>query len=206
MNLTDRLLTWLQARCDRRAERRSLAATFHLDDACELGAIASRMTIDYRVAVCHGADGQVLAEILTGIGGCDLAAARCYSAGGWNPDPEPDRPSHAEDTRLAGLLAQELGYAAGEGLDYRGPRAFEFATEQLAAALRNVALAYGGWVAHPHGVLGEPADGGPVSVEHRLDELSTVLWWLPMTGGQTLETLAGLASAHRHGREMAGAA
>ncbi|MQA14924.1 MAG: hypothetical protein GEV09_12335 [Pseudonocardiaceae bacterium] len=202
MNLTDRALHWLQDRCDRRAERRSLAATHHLDDAADLGAIAARMTVDYRVAVSHGADRTVLAGILTGIGGCDLAAARCYTAAGWDPDPQPGKPSHAEDTRLAGLLAQELGYAAAEGLDYQGPRAVEYQTEPVAGGLRAVALAYTGWIAHSHGVLGEPAEG-PVSVEQRLDELLTVM--LGRTGGATVETLARLTSAHRRVRVMAGA-
>ncbi len=202
MNLTDRVLCWLQARCDRRAERRSLDATHHLDDAVELGAIAARMTVDYRVAVSHGADRKVLAGILIGIGGCDLATARCYAAAGWDPDPEPGKPSHAEDTMLAGLLAQELGYAAGEGLDYRGVRTVEYQTAPIAAALRAVALAYAGWVAHPHSVLGEHADG-PVSVEQRYEQLRQAVSGI---SSEAVETLAGLASAHRRGREMAGAA
>lgn len=201
MTVTDRVLGWLQDRCDRRAERACLTATHHLNHVDDLGAIAASMTVDYRLAVSRGADRAVLAAILTGIGGCDLAAARCYVAAGWDPDRQPGKPSHGEDTRLAGLLAQELGYAAAEGRDYQGPRAVEFQTEPVAGGLGDVALAYAGWAPRPHGDLGEP--GAAVPVAERLDELLGVMHG--RFGGATVETLAGLASAHRRGRELAGA-
>lgn len=195
MDIVDRFLRWM----DRRAERRSLAGEHHIADAGELGAIAARMTVDYRVGVAQGADRRVLAQVLTGIGGCDLAASRCYAAAGWDPFPRVGEPSHAESTRLAGLLCQEVAYAAAEGTGYRGVRAVEYQTGPIAAALREVALAYAGWAPKPHGSLG--ASGEPVSVEQRLDELLHVV--LEVTRGQAVETLAALTAAHRRGRAPA---
>ncbi|MGH4017929.1 MAG: hypothetical protein ACRDT0_01520 [Pseudonocardiaceae bacterium] len=192
--LLGRVVAWTR----RREERRGIAGAHHRSDLDALGGIAARMTVDYRVAVARGADRGLLAGILTGIAGCYLAASRCCAAMGWDPDPRPGKPSHAESTRLAGLLAHEVAYAAAEGTDYCGMRAFELRTEPIAQAIRHVALAYAGWAPNPHGTLGVP--GGPVTVEQRLDELLGAV--LDVTRGPAVELLASLAVAHGRGRAL----
>lgn len=182
MSLINRLL----ARSDRRAERRSIAGRHHLDDASTLGGKAASMTVDYRVAVARDEPRENLAWILTGIAGCDLAASACYHAAGWDPQPPPDGPSHAEATRLGGLIVQEVAYCAAEGMEYRGVRAIEYQRVPIGEALRNVAIAY----------VGLP---GEWVVSVRLRELMDAA--RVVAGGQALETLATLAAAHREAEE-----
>lgn len=181
MNLIDRLI----ARSDRRAERRSIAGRHHLDDVRTLGAITGSMIVDYRVAVARDEPRENLARILTGIAGCDLAAS-CFCAAGWDPYPRPDEPSHAEATRLGGLIVLEVAYCAAEGLAYRGVRAIEYQREPIGEALRNVALAY----------VGMP---GEWVVSVRLRELMDAA--RVVAGGQALERLATLTDEHRRAEE-----
>jgi len=200
MSVVDRIAARVLAWRDRRAE--PIPASQSLDDAITLGEIAGRMLRDYQAAVAGGASPETLGEILTGIAGCELAASRCYVAAGWDPDREPGRLSHGWETRLAGLLMQEVGYCAAEGIGYRGVRAREFERAPIAEALRNLALAYAKWAPLPTADL-RPAEQ-PVPVERRLDELVNA--GLPIMGGPPVELVAALANAHQRGSIAAGVA
>jgi len=180
---------------DRRVRRASVRGVCHEPNLNELGGIAGTMLVDYQVAAADGAPREVLASILTGLAGCHLAMSRCIEAMDWDPRPQPGKPSHAEGTRLEGLLLLEIANAAVEGRDYRGVRSFEFDREAIAHALGAVALAFNAWASNPAGNLGSP--GMPVSVAQRLDELISVAAGL---AGHA-ETLASLARAHRVGAE-----
>lgn len=182
------LADWWVTRMDRRAELRSLAGRDHLGDVATLGEIAARRTVDYRMAVVQGAPREDLAWILLGIAGCDVAAASCYHAVRWDPRSSLAKVSHAEATRLGGLLVQEVAYCAAEGMEYRGVRAVEYQLEPIGEALRNVALAY----------VGMP---GEWVVSVRLRELMDVAG--DVARGQALETLAALADIHRRAEERA---
>lgn len=173
----------------RLAEHRSTAGRHHLDDATTLAEITQRMLADYHVAVAGDEPREDLVRILTGIAGCVLATSCCYAATGFAQRPRPYELSHAETTRLGGLLVQEVAHAAAEGWAYRGVRAVEYQRPAIAEALRNVSIAY----------VGMPSDSATVA--DRLNELAGAA--VDVAGGQGAETLAALAGAHRRAVERA---
>jgi hypothetical protein len=134
---------------------------FPEDNRDDLDVIATYMVDSYASAVADGEMHDVLVESLTGLAGCHLAMSSTLPAMGEND---------GEANRIAGLLALELSYCARERMDYRGVRTFEFQTETIAQALRNVALAYAGWAPNPYGNLAPPPEA-PVPVGIRLNEL-----------------------------------
>lgn len=151
----------------------------HESDHHLLDAIAGRMLGDYAAAVAGGAPREELADILTGIAGCELAMSRTMAAMGWDPEPAPGEPVLAESARLSGLLVQEVAYAAAEGQGYRGVRCRELDTTPIGEALRGLALAY---------------DVEPVSVGRRLSEVWQAV--AGVIGGQAAEALVPLMAAH----------
>lgn len=176
VSLMDRIVAWDRCRAQRASVRHK--------------------QIDYEAAVASCASREVLASILTGLAGCHLAMSGYYEAMGRNPRPRPGKsgPSHAEGTRLEGLLLLEVSFAAATEGGYCGVRTVElFHREPIRDALRNVALAFDAWEPKARaGNLGTP--GEPVSVGQRLDEL--ILAAVPVTGHRHTKTLASLAHAH----------
>lgn len=162
-------------------------------DHFALDRTAGHMLDDYRCAVKEGESREVLAEILTGLAGCELAMSRTNPVMGWGLEPDKDGCTVGESARRSGLLVQELAYAAGD-IEYRGVRAFEFQWGDIAHSLTDVALAYREWAPNPRGNLGTPDE--PVPVGQRLDELWHVM--VGAIGGQAAEVLAPLMAAHSH--------
>lgn len=158
----------------------------HEADYFTVEKVAGRMLGDYQDAVASG-DGRVeLGHILTGIAGCELAMSRAVRAMGWNPDPTPEEPEHAEAVRLSGLLLQEIAYCAAEGKAYRGVRCRELETGPVGEALRALAIAYS---------RGE-GDPGLPGVGQAMSGLCHVL--RGVLGGQASEVLVPLMIAHRY--------
>lgn len=161
------------------------------DDHYTLDDIAGRMIGNYADLVSVGVDRRVLATVLTGLAGCQLAMSRAVEAA----DHDPDGPPLAECDRLAGLLIQEIAYCAAEGGEYRGVRCLELMTGDVAEALKWLALAYDGWVYNPIGNLNPNPGSGP-TVGQRLDELWHAA--LDVIGGQAAECLVPLQIAHSY--------
>jgi hypothetical protein len=185
MNALGKLKEHWRRRCER-------------DHHFALDRTAGHMLGDYQRAIAEGASRQTLAEILTGLAGCELAMSRTNHVG-WGTDRDEDGFTVGESCRWSGLLVQEIAYCAGDepsdGLpEYRGVRAFEFQTEQIAEALTRLALSYRGRAANTAGNLGVP--GEPPSVGQALD----LLWHTvaAVIGGQAAEVLVPLMVAHGH--------
>jgi hypothetical protein len=171
------------------------------DDHFALDAVCGRMLDDYRTAAARPqVYNDELADILTGLAGCNLAMSRTNRAMGWNPDPTPEEPEHAESVRLAGLLLQEVAYCAAEGGEYRGVRCWELGAEPITEAFRLLAFAYAGETAQSGGVLNrfERWDDNPAapSVGQALSDLWHAV--LPVIHSQAAECLIPLMIAHSY--------
>lgn len=182
MTVYARLTRWL-------ARRRAERDHFALDRA------AGHMLADYRRAVERGDSREVLAGILTGVAGCELAMSRTNPAMGWGMEPDEDGCTVGESSRRSGLLVLELARCAASGPI---PAAFtvspELASGGLQHILAGVALAYAG--CSPDPVTGAAAPGGPVPVGELLDDLWHVV--VDVIGAQAAEVLVPLMAAHGH--------
>lgn len=159
---------WLHRRESRQRE----------DDHFDLDRIAGRMLGDYRQAVAGGAAGEELAQILTGIAGCELAMSRTNPAMGWGGEPDEDGGTVGESARSSGLLVLEIAAATSLGAlnCYSGPPAPPFADEpEVVAALRDFAVTHSG---------------------AGLDQLWRAV--VEVIGGQAAEVLVPLMVAHGH--------
>ena len=162
-----RLLTFIGSQVkQRRAER----------DYVSLDRVAGHLINDYRRAVQEGAPCQVIAEILTGLAGCEFAMSRTNPAMGWGTESDADGCTVGESCRRSGLLLLELAYVVGDDED-----PVEFQQGVIAEALQKAAVAY---------------RDDPVMVGQRLDELWHAV--VDVIGGQAAEVLLPLMLAHEY--------
>ncbi|MGH4020982.1 MAG: hypothetical protein ACRDT0_17510 [Pseudonocardiaceae bacterium] len=156
----------------------------HATDHGDLDRIARGMLADYRAAVADGAPRGLLAEILTGLAGCELAMARTNPAMGWEC-------TVGESARRSGLLLLEVAAAVGggPGWDPAGGefwmrvRAGEFGVGPVADALDGVAA-----------TAVESTHAAGLGAAY--DELWHAV--VAVVGGQAAEVLVALMRAHGH--------
>jgi hypothetical protein len=113
------------------------------NDHFALDEVAGHMLTDYAQAVAEGAGRDVLAQILTGLAGCELAMSRTNPAMGWGEEADEEGYTVGHSARLSGLLLLEIADAVRLWPLYGGPTAPPFAGhETIAAALDALGRSY----------------------------------------------------------------
>lgn len=168
------------------------AAKRYEDDHFALDEVTGHMLNDYRQAVADEADREVLAQILTGLAGCELAMSRTNPAMGWGQEPDDEGYTVGHSARLAGLLLLEIADTARLSSLYGGNTALPFAGhDEICDALRALGRSYN---------AEELNRGSDFLLEAPVGQRLNDLWHLlpNVIGSQAAEVLVPLIKAHGH--------